>query len=78
MGEASAYAPNISQDSRVHGGVIPETPSVWEWIAELTVGMGPRPIHPDERPPPVMRSPWYDDSDDDYEETEEEPKYSCL
>lgn len=75
VGGASVYMPTLSQDSRVHGTEIPETPSVQEWISELTAGMGLRPIHPDERPPPAIRSPRYSDSDDDYNEEEEEPKY---
>ncbi|PBK86001.1 hypothetical protein ARMGADRAFT_1035974 [Armillaria gallica] len=62
-------------DSRVHGPEITETLSVQEWIADLTAGMGIKPIHPDERPPPVVRLPWYSDSDNDYNEDEEEPKY---
>lgn len=37
--------------------------------------MGPRHIHPDERPPLVTQSPQYSDSEDNYEEEEEEPKY---
>lgn len=70
--------PNVSQDSRVHGMTIPESPSIQEWIADLTARMDPRPIHPDKRPPPVAQSPQYDNSDNDYEEAEEEPKYLCI
>ncbi|PBL04567.1 hypothetical protein ARMGADRAFT_1022957 [Armillaria gallica] len=75
MGGPGAYTPTLSWNSRVHGSEIPETPSMQEWIADLTAGMGIKPIHPDKRPPPVVRSPWYSDSDNDYNEDEEEPKY---
>lgn len=67
--------PILSCDLRVHGMEIPEMPSIQEWISELTAGMGLKPIHLDERPPPVVRLPWYSDSDNDYNEEEEEPKY---
>ncbi len=78
VGAAGTYNPILSRDSRVHGTEIPKTPSTREWIIELTTGMGPRPVHPDERPPLVTRSPQYSDSEDDYEEEEEEPKYLWI
>ncbi len=40
--------------------------------------MGPRPIHPDEQPLPVVCQVLYSDDDDDYDEEEEEPKYLWI